>query len=79
MLDYNFSNGTAWSHQVNGSGSGSDNQLWRFRATPNRPGWYSIRSKQGDLCLNAPTGEGQLTVSSCTTADGLDSMQWKLQ
>ncbi|MFC0842576.1 RICIN domain-containing protein [Streptomyces noboritoensis] len=76
VLDYNFSNGTAWSHQVNGSGS--DNQLWRFRATPNRPGWYSVRSKQGDLCLGAPTGEGQLTVSSCTTADGLDSMQWKL-
>ncbi|MFD9796603.1 hypothetical protein ACFWXK_37285 [Streptomyces sp. NPDC059070] len=77
VLDYNFSNGTAWSHQVNGGGS--DNQLWRFRATPNRPGWYSVRSKRGDLCLGAPSGEGQLTVSSCTTADGLDSMQWKLQ
>lgn len=77
VLDYNFANGTAWSHQVNGSGS--DNQLWRFRATPNRPGWYSVRTKQGDLCLSAPTGEGQLTVSSCATVDGLDSMQWKLQ
>ncbi|GGP91281.1 RICIN domain-containing protein [Streptomyces melanogenes] len=77
VLDYNYSNGTAWSHQINGGGS--DNQLWKFRATPNRPGWYSIRSKRGDLCLGAPTGEGQLTVSSCATADGLDSMQWKLQ
>ncbi|MBF6048451.1 hypothetical protein GO001_25125 [Streptomyces sp. NRRL B-1677] len=77
VLDYNFSNGTAWSHQVNGAGS--DNQLWRFRATTGRPGWYTIRSKQGDLCLGAPEGEGQLTVASCGTADGLDSQQWKLQ
>ncbi|MFI1812297.1 RICIN domain-containing protein [Streptomyces sp. NPDC020422] len=77
VLDYNFSNGTAWSHQVNGTGS--DNQLWRFRATPGRPGWFTIRSKQGDYCLTAPNGEGSLTVGSCTTADGLDSMQWKLQ
>ncbi|MCF3106277.1 RICIN domain-containing protein [Streptomyces roseoverticillatus] len=77
VLDYNFSNGTAMSHRVNGAGS--DNQLWRFRATTGRPGWYTIRSKRGDLCLSAPEGEGQLTVASCTTTDGLDSQQWKLQ
>lgn len=77
VLDYNYSNGTVWSHQVNGTGS--DNQLWKFRATPSHPGWYTIRSKQGDLCLGAPSGEGQLTVASCGTTDGLDSMQWKLQ
>ncbi|MEH6372755.1 RICIN domain-containing protein [Streptomyces sp. KLMMK] len=78
VLDYNFSNGTAWSHRVNSNG-GSDNQLWRFRATTGRPGWYTIRSKQGDQCLDAPAGEGPLTVASCATADGLDSQQWKLQ
>ncbi len=77
VLDYNYSNGTAWSHRVNGTGS--DNQLWRFRATTGRPGWYTIRSKRGDLCLGAPEGEGQLTVASCGTTDGLDSQQWKLQ
>ncbi|MFC5144699.1 RICIN domain-containing protein [Streptomyces aureoversilis] len=77
VLDYNFSNGTAWSHRVNGAGS--DNQLWRFRATTGRPGWYTIRSKRGDQCLGAPGGEGQLTVASCGTTDGLDSQQWKLQ
>lgn len=77
VLDYNYSNGTAWSHRINGTGS--DNQLWRFRATDGRPGWYTIRSKRGDLCLGAPSGEGQLTVASCGTADGLDSQQWKLR
>ncbi|WP_424888902.1 RICIN domain-containing protein [Streptomyces sp. XH2] len=78
VLDYNFSQGTAMSHRVN-NGTGSDNQLWRFRATTGRPGWYTIRSKRGDQCLGAPGGEGPLTVSSCGTADGLDSQQWKLQ
>ncbi|WP_372405596.1 RICIN domain-containing protein [Streptomyces luteireticuli] len=77
VLDYNFSNGTAYSHRVNGNG-GSDNQLWKFRATPGRPGWYTIRSKRGDQCLGAPDGEGSLTVASCATTDGLESQQWKL-
>ncbi|MEU1308108.1 RICIN domain-containing protein [Streptomyces cinnamoneus] len=77
VLDYNFSNGTAWSHRVNDNG-GSDNQFWRFRDTPGRPGWYTIRSKRGDQCLGAPDGEGSLTVASCGTTDGLDSQQWKL-
>ncbi|GAA0412279.1 RICIN domain-containing protein [Streptomyces luteireticuli] len=77
VLDYNFSNGTAMSHQLNGAGT--DNQLWRFRATTGHPGWYTIRSKRDDLCLTAPGGEGQLAVTSCGSEDGLDSMQWKLQ
>lgn len=43
---------------MNGIG-GSDNHLWRFRATTGRPGWYTIGSKQGDQCLGAPAGEGR--------------------
>ncbi|PKV83218.1 RICIN domain-containing protein [Streptomyces sp. TLI_146] len=79
VLDYNFSNDTARSHQ-------GERQRVRVRqpalAVPRHsqpPRLVQHPQQAGRPVPERPHGRGPVDGPSCTTADGLDSMQWKLQ